>query len=64
MRVKDIALTSQDVRNIINGWESRSLSGLELQIGDGACVSAQGQFAALIHNLSLDPNLVILFIIR
>jgi len=59
MRVKDIALTSQDVRNIINDWESRSLSGLEPQIGDGACVSAQGQFAALIHNLSLDPNLVV-----
>jgi hypothetical protein len=36
MRVKDIALTSQDVRNI------RCLSGLELQIGGSFCLSAQG----------------------
>jgi hypothetical protein len=59
MRIKDIALTSQDVRNVINGWENRCLSGLELQIGGTIGVSAQGQFAALIHNLSFDPNLVV-----
>jgi len=59
MRIKDIALTSQDVRNVINGWENRCLNGLELQIGGTIGVSAQGQFAALIHNLSFDPNLVV-----
>ena len=30
MRMKGVALTPQDTRNIINGWENRRLSGLEI----------------------------------
>lgn len=50
MLTKGICLTAQDVRKIVNGWESRSLCGLELQIGESSSVSGQGQFATLIHD--------------
>jgi seryl-tRNA(Sec) selenium transferase len=59
MRIRGIALTSQDVINVINSFDNEFINVLELQLRDSEFISAPGQFPSLIKNLSSDDEQIV-----